>query len=116
MSLLAAKLFSRAHIVNLPNPEMQRLRRKMQIVFQDPHASLNPRMSILSDSVEPLKIHGVNGKQSKSTGCGVAFKGRPIPKYMKLSHEFSGGQRQRIGIACARFETRTDHLRRPFRP
>src|SRR5688572_33256989 len=55
-------VFDGTNIVDLPHAEMQRLRRKMQIVFQDPYASLNPRMSILRIVSEPLKIHSINSK------------------------------------------------------
>jgi oligopeptide/dipeptide ABC transporter ATP-binding protein len=82
---------------------MQKLRRKMQIVFQDPYASLNPRMSILSIVAEPLKIHGVNNKrEQKARVAELLSKVGLDPKYMtRYPHEFSGGQRQRIGIARA---------------
>ena len=58
-------IFEGTNIVDLAHADMQRLRRKMQIVFQDPYASLNPRMSILSIVSEPLKIHGINSKQEQ---------------------------------------------------
>jgi oligopeptide transport system ATP-binding protein len=66
--------------------EMRRLRRDMQFIFQDPFASLNPRMTVEQIVAEPLKIHGSDGTR--------AALGR-------FPHEFSGGQRQRIGIARA---------------
>ena len=52
-------LFEGKNIIGMPNREMQKLRREMQIIFQDPYASLNPRLSILSIVAEPLKIHGI---------------------------------------------------------
>src|ERR671912_2165001 len=58
-------LFEGNNLVGLPNREMQALRREMQIIFQDPYASLNPRLSILSIVSEPLKIHGVSSKQDR---------------------------------------------------
>jgi oligopeptide/dipeptide ABC transporter ATP-binding protein len=96
-------LFEGTNIVNLPHAEMQTLRRKMQIVFQDPYASLDPRMSILSIVSEPLKIHGTNSKQEqKARVAQLLSKVGLDPKYMtRYPHEFSGGQRQRIGIARA---------------
>ena len=96
-------VFEGTNIVELSHAEMQKLRRKMQIVFQDPYASLNPRMSILSIVSEPLKIHGVNGKQEqKARVAELLSKVGLDPKYMsRYPHEFSGGQRQRIGIARA---------------
>jgi oligopeptide/dipeptide ABC transporter ATP-binding protein len=82
---------------------MQALRREMQIIFQDPYASLNPRLSILSIVSEPLKIHGVSSKQErKDRVADLLSKVGLDPKYMhRYPHEFSGGQRQRIGIARA---------------
>jgi len=96
-------VFEGRNIVDLPLAEMQKLRRKMQIVFQDPYASLNPRMSILSIVAEPLKIHGVDGKrEQKARVAELLSKVGLDPKYMtRYPHEFSGGQRQRIGIARA---------------
>ncbi len=75
----------------------------MQIIFQDPYASLNPRMSILSIVSEPLKIHGIANKQErKDRVADLLSKVGLDPKYMsRYPHEFSGGQRQRIGIARA---------------
>ena len=96
-------VFDGTNIVDLPHAEMQRLRRKMQIVFQDPYASLNPRMSILRIVSEPLKIHSINSKQEqKARVAELLSKVGLDPKYMtRYPHEFSGGQRQRIGIARA---------------
>jgi oligopeptide/dipeptide ABC transporter ATP-binding protein len=96
-------VFEGTNIVDLPLAEMQKLRRKMQIVFQDPYASLNPRMSILSIVAEPLKIHGVESKrEQKARVAELLSKVGLDPKYMtRYPHEFSGGQRQRIGIARA---------------
>ena len=96
-------LFEGQNLVGLPNKQMQLLRREMQIIFQDPYASLNPRLSILSTVSEPLKIHGIGSKtqQRERTGELLSKVGLD-PNYMnRYSHEFSGGQRQRIGIARA---------------
>ena len=96
-------LFEGRNIVGLPNAEMQALRREMQIIFQDPYASLNPRMSILSIVSEPLKIHRIgNSQEQKDRVADLLAKVGLDPKYMsRYPHEFSGGQRQRIGIARA---------------
>jgi len=96
-------VFEGTNIVNLPHKEMQRLRRKMQIVFQDPYASLNPRMSIFRIVSEPLKIHGVGDKRQQKERVAELLRRVGLdPKYMsRYAHEFSGGQRQRIGIARA---------------
>lgn len=96
-------LFEGQNLVGLPNKEMQRLRREMQIIFQDPYASLNPRLSIQSIVSEPLKIHGIGNKtEQKDRVADLLQKVGLDPNYMKrYPHEFSGGQRQRIGIARA---------------
>ncbi len=95
--------FENQNIVNLPNKEMQALRREMQIIFQDPYASLNPRLSILSIVSEPLKIHGIGNKTERRERVADLLKRVGLdPNYMhRYPHEFSGGQRQRIGIARA---------------
>jgi oligopeptide transport system ATP-binding protein len=96
-------LFEGENIIGLPNNEMQKLRREMQIIFQDPYASLNPRLSILSTVSEPLKIHGIGNKtEQKERVADLLKKVGLDPNYMfRYPHEFSGGQRQRIGIARA---------------
>jgi oligopeptide transport system ATP-binding protein len=96
-------LFEGQDITRLPNKEMQKLRREMQIIFQDPYASLNPRLNILSIVSEPLKIHGIgNKKEQKERVADLLAKVGLDPNYMfRYPHEFSGGQRQRIGIARA---------------
>ncbi len=96
-------VFEGKNIIGLPDREMQALRREMQIIFQDPYASLNPRLSILSIVAEPLKIHGVSSKQERQDRVAdLLSKVGLDPKYMhRYPHEFSGGQRQRIGIARA---------------
>ncbi len=96
-------LFEGQNIIGLPNNEMQKLRREMQIIFQDPYASLNPRLSILSTISEPLKIHGIGNKtERKERVADLLTKVGLDPNYMfRYPHEFSGGQRQRIGIARA---------------
>ena len=95
--------FEGRDIVGLPNREMQALRREMQIIFQDPYASLNPRLSIRSIVSEPLKIHGIGMKAEQNAKVeDLLSKVGLDPKYAdRYPHEFSGGQRQRIGIARA---------------
>jgi len=95
--------FENQNIVGLPAKQMQLLRREMQIIFQDPYASLNPRLSILSTVSEPLKIHGIGNKTEQRERTGDLLKKVGLdPNYMhRYPHEFSGGQRQRIGIARA---------------
>jgi len=96
--------FKGQDITHLPAQEMRKLRRQMQIIFQDPYASLNPRMTVEDILSEPLEIHKLfNSKGERKQRilklldlCGL--RREAIAKY---PHEFSGGQRQRICIARA---------------
>jgi oligopeptide/dipeptide ABC transporter ATP-binding protein len=82
--------------------ELRELRRRMQIVFQDPYASLNPRMTVASIISEPMRIHGTyTSKGSKRVKDLMALVGLNPEHANRFPHEFSGGQRQRIGIARA---------------
>lgn len=96
-------LFEGKNIVRLPHREMQALRREMQIIFQDPYASLNPRLTIRSIVSEPLKIHKIGDKATQNARVADLLARVGLdPKYAdRYPHEFSGGQRQRIGIARA---------------
>ncbi len=91
-------------LVKLGDRDLRRERRRMQMIFQDPYASLNPRMTILDTVAEPLGIHGLV-KSSRERLARVAQLLETVglePAYMRrYPHEFSGGQRQRIGIARA---------------
>ena len=95
--------FEGQNIIGLPSEQMRALRREMQIIFQDPYASLNPRMTIHSIVSEPLKIHGIGNKtEQRERVADLLQKVGLDPKYAdRYPHEFSGGQRQRIGIARA---------------
>jgi len=95
--------FEGKNIIGLGNHEMQGLRREMQIIFQDPYASLNPRLSIRSIVSEPLKIHKIGSKAEQNAKVEDLLEKVGLdPKYAdRYPHEFSGGQRQRIGIARA---------------
>jgi ABC-type oligopeptide transport system ATPase subunit len=83
-------------------PELRRFRRNMQIVFQDPFGSLNPRMKVQQIVTEPLVIHGETSFDMRQRATellgAVGLDDSALPRY---PHEFSGGQRQRIGIARA---------------
>ena len=84
--------------------KMRSVRKKVQMVFQDPYASLNPRMSIHDILAEPLQIHGlVNGKQEIDEAVVRLLREVGMDDYhaRRYPHEFSGGQRQRLGIARA---------------
>ncbi|HEX2701524.1 MAG TPA: oligopeptide/dipeptide ABC transporter ATP-binding protein [Acidimicrobiales bacterium] len=81
--------------------QMRRLRRELQIVFQDPYASLDPRMTVDEIVAEPLKIHGLRSNVSAETRELLRLVGLNPEHGNRYPHEFSGGQRQRIGIARA---------------
>ncbi len=96
--------FNGQDLTKLRSGELRRMRRHMQMIFQDPYASLNPRMTIGSIIAEPLIIHGL-AKNRKERQERVQELMRVVglnPYYAnRYPHEFSGGQRQRIGIARA---------------
>ncbi len=97
-------LFEGRNILDLPNNELKDLRRHMQIIFQDPYSSLNPRMSIGAAIQEPMSVHGIhaNEAQRKEKVLELLAKVNMKPEhYYRYPHEFSGGQRQRICIARA---------------
>ncbi|OGQ08788.1 MAG: hypothetical protein A3G32_06425 [Deltaproteobacteria bacterium RIFCSPLOWO2_12_FULL_40_28] len=96
-------IFHGKNITSYSAEQMRPLRREMQIVFQDPYASLNPRMTIGNAISEPLKVHKiVPRKELKEKVLELlSVVGLKEDAYYKYPHEFSGGQRQRIGIARA---------------
>ena len=95
--------FEGQNITNLDKSAMRALRREMQIIFQDPYASLNPRMTVGSIIGEPLEIHKIaKGSEKEERVASLLQKvGLRAEDMRKYPHEFSGGQRQRIGIARA---------------
>jgi peptide/nickel transport system ATP-binding protein len=90
-------------VTTLPTDQLRVLRRQMQMVFQDPFASLNPRMTLLDIVGEPLYVHGVGSLQERIDRVVELLQLVGLrPEYMRrYPHAFSGGQRQRIGIARA---------------
>jgi oligopeptide transport system ATP-binding protein len=95
--------FEGQDITHLDKSAMRALRREMQIIFQDPYASLNPRMTVGSIIGEPLEIHRIaKGSEKEERVASLLQKvGLRAEDMRKYPHEFSGGQRQRIGIARA---------------
>jgi oligopeptide/dipeptide ABC transporter ATP-binding protein len=87
-------------LVSLDGTELRRMRRRMQIVFQDPSASLDPRMSARAIVEEALVIHGIPGRAERAAEM-LALVGITPAQMLRKPHEFSGGQRQRIGVARA---------------
>jgi oligopeptide/dipeptide ABC transporter ATP-binding protein len=94
-------LFEGRDLSRVGKEELRALRKRMQIIFQDPFASLNPRMRIQEIITEPLVIHGLAQKSELADrGAALLQKvGLPADALKRYPHEFSGGQRQRVGIA-----------------
>jgi oligopeptide/dipeptide ABC transporter ATP-binding protein len=89
-------------VLGMDRRRMRRVRRDMQIVFQDPYASLNPRMLVSSIVAEPLVIHGMPRSKAKAKAGELLELVRLRPEHgNRYPHEFSTGQRQRIGVARA---------------
>jgi peptide/nickel transport system ATP-binding protein len=106
-------IFDGVDVGSLKPEPLRRLRRRMQMVFQDPLSSLNPRQSVESLLVEPLSVHGLSTQDTEEYGPDAAkahlakaaamleVVGLPRSALSRYPHEFSGGQRQRINIARA---------------
>src|SRR5450432_3569563 len=90
-------------VATVPKSRLRSLRRQMQMIFQDPFSSLNPRMTLFDIVGEPLLVHGVGNAQERSDRVVELLRLVGLrPEYMqRYPHAFSGGQRQRIGIARA---------------
>ncbi len=96
-------VFDGQEVTNLTSREMRTLRRRMQIIFQDPYASLNPRMTVYSVLSEALAVHGLAARSERRDRVYEMLRvvGLGPEAADRYPHEFSGGQRQRIGIARA---------------
>jgi len=96
-------VFDGVDVLSLPSREMRAMRRRMQIIFQDPYSSLNPRMTVGGMLTEALKIHKLaKGKGLRERVAELLETVGLRPDYARrYPHEFSGGQRQRIGVARA---------------
>ena len=97
-------LFEGQELTKLNTRNMRQMRRQMQVIFQDPFSSLNPRMTAGNIIGEPLVVHGlVNGKAEYKERVAELLDNVGLNPYMadRFPHEFSGGQRQRIGVARA---------------
>ena len=95
--------FEGQDITAMKEAEFAKIRRQLQIIFQDPYASLNPRMSVAKIIAEPLTTYGLKDKKELEARVKELMKEVGIPEefYNRYPHQFSGGQRQRIGIARA---------------
>ena len=97
-------LYKGASLLELKSHEMLDLRREMQIIFQDPYASLNPRMSVGKAIMEPMQVHGLynSDEERRERALQLLHTVNLEPQHFyRYPHEFSGGQRQRIAIARA---------------
>jgi oligopeptide/dipeptide ABC transporter ATP-binding protein len=95
--------FEGADLLKLDRDELRRKRRDMQIIFQDPYASLNPRMTVRGIVGEPFAIHGIARGEEREQRVAELLRtvGLDSSAMDRYPHEFSGGQRQRVGIARA---------------
>ncbi len=97
-------IYHNRDILSYSSKEMRDLRREMQIIFQDPYSSLNPRMTIGEAIIEPMQVHGIgsNARERKERVIELLETvSLPADHFDRYAHEFSGGQRQRICIARA---------------
>jgi peptide/nickel transport system ATP-binding protein len=96
-------VFDGQDITTLGESDLRPLRRRMQMIFQDPYSSLNPRHSVGRMVGEPLRVHGLGGRRSAGARVRELLEtvGLPADAASRYPHEFSGGQRQRIGLARA---------------
>jgi oligopeptide transport system ATP-binding protein len=96
-------VFENKEITSLSKLELRKMRREMQMVFQDPFASLNPRHTVEKILEEPLIVHGIGSKQERKKRVQEMLEVVGLSSYhaKRYPHQFSGGQRQRIGIARA---------------
>ncbi len=96
-------LFENQNVLAMNRREIRRIRRSMQIIFQDPFASLNPRMTIREIVAEPLRIHGIATGKALDDRVVELLELVGLQPYHanRYPHEFSGGQRQRVGVARA---------------
>ncbi len=95
-------LFEGRDLLAMPDKEFMPYKRRIQIIFQNPYASLNPRFTVEQILLEPMRIHRVGSNDADRTGMAVQLLkrvGLPASALHRYPHEFSGGQRQRIAIA-----------------
>lgn len=95
-------LYNKQNLLDLTENEMLKMRRKMQLIFQDPFSSLNPRITVGNAIAEPIEVHGIakNKEEIREKVLKLLLRvGLTEQHFDRYPHEFSGGQRQRIGIA-----------------
>jgi oligopeptide/dipeptide ABC transporter ATP-binding protein len=95
-------VFDGKNVASAEGAELQALRRRFQMIFQDPYGSLNPRMQVQEIVTEPLRLAGVSRKECRERAPALLAMVGLAPEHgTRYAHQFSGGQRQRIGIARA---------------
>jgi oligopeptide transport system ATP-binding protein len=96
-------MFGGVELTRLKGEPLRKMRRKMQMIFQDPYASLNPRMSVGRIVAEPLVVHNIGSRREREERVAELLNLVGLNPYFvtRYPHEFSGGQRQRIGLARA---------------
>ena len=95
-------IFDGRDLLAMPAREFQAYKRRIQIIFQNPYASLNPRFTVGQILLEPMRIHGIGADDGERTAAAYSLLdkvGLPAAAFHRYPHEFSGGQRQRIAIA-----------------
>ncbi|HEY7325031.1 MAG TPA: ABC transporter ATP-binding protein [Streptosporangiaceae bacterium] len=95
--------FDGQDITRVPRSKLRQLRARIQMVFQDPYSSLDPRMTVAQIVAEPLQAHTADSRDGTRARAAKAIErvGLPAPVLKRLPHELSGGQRQRVGLARA---------------
>src|SRR6185295_11957812 len=97
-------VFEGSELTTLPDKKLRAMRRRMQVIFQDPYSSLNPRMTVGQILAEPIKVHGLIAERKARAARVQELLGQVglLPQHAgRYPHQLSGGQRQRVGIARA---------------
>src|SRR5262249_20256332 len=95
-------IFDGSDVATADGASLQALRRRFQMIFQDPYGSLNPRMQVHEIVTEPLRLAGVSRKECRGRAPALLAMVGLAPEHgTRYAHQFSGGQRQRVGIARA---------------
>ncbi|MEK7879140.1 MAG: ABC transporter ATP-binding protein, partial [candidate division NC10 bacterium] len=95
-------VFKGQEVTAISGSALRQFRREVQMIFQDPYESLNPRFTVMSAVMEPLRIHGIGDREARVVQALERAELRPVDKYLtRYPHQLSGGERQRVAIARA---------------